>query len=286
VHLSWLQRIGLLREHSLRPQHLPPFELILSFAILATFLCAGLARAHGDSEGWEQTAGVQLMVGDSLDAGGSVFDAPDYQHTLVIPTMGERAYLLALKTQTVSMIPLTAIEWDAEQRPIPDVDAAEELGLLVSEDGVMLFDGETRSYRVQPEPPLIGDISYEKLRAAKPDYVFAAKSYTPDPKAIAALSKVATDTRIELFFGSWCSHCQHWVPKLMRVVEEAKNPRITVNVHAMSEDQSQPEDSIRAYGVSKTPTFVVVQGGDELGRIEEEPLLSVEADLVKILNAK
>jgi thiol-disulfide isomerase/thioredoxin len=259
---------------------------ILLAGLLAATLGTSMVHAHDNSEGWEQTAGVQLMVGDSLDAGGAVFDAPDYQYALVIPTTEKQAYLLALKTQTVSMLPLDAIAWDTEHRPIPDVDAAEELGLLINEDGIMMFDGATDSYRVQPEPPLVGDISYDKLRAAKPDYVFAAKSYTPDAKAMAALSKVGADTQIELFFGSWCSHCQHWVPRLMRVIDDAKNSHIQVNVHAMSEDQSQPEDSIRQYDVSKTPTFVIVQNGKELGRIEEEPLISVEADLVRILNAK
>jgi thiol-disulfide isomerase/thioredoxin len=260
--------------------------VFLSAAIFATILCAASVRAQSDAEGWEQTAGVQLVVGDSLDAGGAVFDAPDYQHTLVIPTTGDHAYLLALKAQTVSMLPKTTVSWDTEQRPIPDLDAAEELGILFNEDGVTTFDGETSTYRVQPEPPLVGDITYEKLRAAKPDYVFASKNHMPDPRAIAALSKVTTDTQIEVFFGSWCSHCQRWVPRLLRVIDDAKNPHITVNVHAMSEDQSQPEESIRKYDVSKTPTIVVVQNGAELGRIEEEPLVSMEADLVRILKAK
>ena len=255
-------------------------------ALLLSAVIALPGQAHGDADGWEQTAGVQLMVGDSLDPGGTVYDAPDYQHTLVIPTTEKQAYLLALKTQTVSVIPLDAISWDDEHRPIPDLAAAEELGLLVHDDGVMMFDGMDNAFRVQPAPPLVGDMTYAELRAAKPDYVFAAKSYTPDAKAVAALSKVATDTQIELFFGSWCSHCQHWVPRLMRVLDDAKNPHITVNVHAMSEDQSQPEDSIRKYNASKTPTFVILQTGNELGRIEEEPLVSVEADLVRILKAK
>jgi thiol-disulfide isomerase/thioredoxin len=150
----------------------------------------------------------------------------------------------------------------------------------------MSFDGVADSYQVQPEPPLVGDISYEKLCSAKPDYVFASKSYAPDPKSIAALRKVATDTQIELYFGSWCSHCKHWVPRLMKVFDETGNPHLRVNVHAMSEDQSEPAESIRKHDVSKTPTFVVVQNGAELGRIEEEPLVSIEADLVRILNAK
>lgn len=293
MHLSWFDRVGqlLVRSSGSERSDEGSFTRILFAGLLAATLGTSMAHAqaahaHDDSEGWEQTAGVQLMVGDSLDAGGAVFDAPDYQHTLIIPTTEKQAYLLALKTQTVSLLPLDAIAWDAEHRPIPDVAVAEELGLLISEDGVMTFDGATDSYRVQPAPPLVGDISYDKLRAAKPDYVFASKSYTPDAKAMAALSKVGTDTQIELFFGSWCSHCQHWVPRLMHVIDDAKNPHIQVNVHAMSEDQSQPEDSIRQYDVSKTPTFVIVQNGKELGRIEEEPLVSVEADLVRILNAK
>ncbi|MCA9727903.1 MAG: thioredoxin family protein [Candidatus Eisenbacteria bacterium] len=264
------------------------FGLVGAFvAALSLSLPTSAVWAAGDeAEGWDETAGVQLMVGEALDPGASIFDSPDYQHTLVVPSEGDAAYLLALKTQSVTAIPRTAIAWDEEHRPLPDVSAGEELGLFINNEGVMTFDGEVESYHVQPEPPLVGDISFEKLLEAKPDYVIASKKYTPDAAAVAALSKVATETQIEVFFGSWCSHCKHWVPPLIRVVEDASNPHFHISVHAMSEDQSQPADSIRKYDVSKTPTIVVVQNGQELGRIEEEPLISMEADLVRMLKAK
>jgi hypothetical protein len=42
-------------------------------------------------------------------------------------------------------------------------------------------------------------------------------------------------------------------------------------------------DLLKAYKVHITPTFVVLSGGEEIGRIERKPRVSLERDLADLL---
>jgi thioredoxin 1 len=262
-----------------------PWILVLGLAVGTANELRAENGAAGEEPpaGWEESAGLQLVVADSLDSGGRIFDAPDFQHTLVVPGGGDQAYLLTLRKQTVSLLPKKSLQWDAQDQPLPDLAAGSELGTFINDEGLIRFDTAGGSIEVRPEPPLVGLISAEKLAAAKPDYVERAKKYEPNPTAVAALKKLDQDTKILVFFGTWCSYCKHWLPTFMKTIEVVDNPRISVEYYGMSEDQSEPAGPLQTWNVGLTPTFIVVQGNRELGRIEEEPLVSIEEDLAKIL---
>jgi hypothetical protein len=87
------------------------------------------------------------------------------------------------------------------------------------------------------------------------------------------------------FFGSWCQQCKHVLPGLLRVHALTENPNFTVTLIALDEEMLEPVDWIERCGVVLMPTFIVRINGEEIGRIEEEPEASIEADLVRILSA-
>lgn len=234
-------------------------------------------------EYWEEVAGLQVLRSDASLPLARVFDSPDYLHQLIVTEASGPAFVLDLKAQSVSSLDPEAIAWSEEDLPAPDLAQALELGLFLNDAGILSFQGATEGYVIQPEPPLVGELSAEKLMASKPDYAHAAEKYTPDAKVIAALSKVQSPTVIKVFFGTWCSYCKHYLPQLMKTVEASHNPAFHIEFIGVSEDQSEPADLLGKYDVSLTPTFVVLQNGEELGRFEEEPLVSVEADLARIL---
>lgn len=250
--------------------------------ILALVGAAPVARA----DGWSEVAGLQVARADATLPLARIFDSPDFRHQLVVLNEESPALVLDLKAQSVSSLAASAIAWTDGDLPVPDLGQAVEVGTFLNDDGILGFELAEESYLVRPEPPLVGVITLEKLRAAKPDYVHAAQKFVPDESAVAAIAKVRTPTVVRVFFGTWCSYCKHWLPHLMKTVESAKNPAFTIELVGMSEDQSEPADLLRAHDISLTPTFVVLQGDEELGRIEEEPLVSIEADLARILGAK
>jgi hypothetical protein len=246
----------------------------------------GTTAAAKAGTGWDEAAGLQVMKGDSLDPDARVFDSPDYQQQMLIPGGGGLAYVLALKTQTVRALSVKAVSWTSDDKPSPDLAAVADAGRFVSDGGTISFSTDAAEWRIQPEPPLLGAVTLQELRAAKPDYVHSATRYKPDPAAIAALKGVATDTRIVVFFGTWCTYCKHWLPHFLKTFEAAANPHLTAEFFGVSEDQLEPKDALRQYAVSSTPTFVVLQGTKEIGRIVENPEVSIEADLAHILGAR
>lgn len=244
------------------------------------------AVAVTTEKAWEESAGLRCLIDDAVDPGARIFESPDYQQTMVIPSSGETAYVFYLKAQSVRTMTKSLLRWDAGELPLVDLKEGQDAGGFVSDAGAMLFVGADGTVKLEPEPPLVGGIPSGDLAAKKPDYLAAAKGYTPDAKAIAALKAVKGETQVLVFFGSWCSHCKHWVPGFLRTIEAAGNAKITASYYGVSEDMAEPAADLKKYGVTKTPTFVVMQAGREIGRIEEEPTTTIEGDLARILANK
>lgn len=239
--------------------------------------------AEDAPEPWTEAAGLQVIIADQIDGSTRLFDSPDYQHTLVIPEESEAAYVLELKSQSLHQIPMDAIAWTKAGLPIPDLTRSEAIGMFMNLEGDLSFDHGDQIIHVVPEPPLVGQITEAKLRESKPDYAHAALKYAPEAAALATLRKMPPNVEVKVFFGTWCSYCKHWVPHFLRLRDELAATKWTAEYYGMSEDQSEPGDVLGKYDISKTPTFVVLRDGKEVGRIEEEPIISMEADLVRIL---
>jgi thiol-disulfide isomerase/thioredoxin len=247
---------------------------------------ASLKRAPDGAVGWDESAGLEIAKGDSVDSGARIFDSPDYKQQLVIPSAFAATYLLELKTKTLRVISPGAIAWTDDDKPFPDVSAATDAGSFTADAGVVEFQADSIDWQIRPEPPLVGHVSLEELKEQKPEYVYAAVRYHPDPAAVALLKGVDTETHIAVFFGTWCTYCKHWLPRFLRTLDEVDNPKITADFYGMSEDQKEPADAIARYRISLTPTFVVLRGEKELGRIEENPKDSIESDLAAILGGR
>jgi thiol-disulfide isomerase/thioredoxin len=243
------------------------------------------APAPVAAEGWEESLGLEAVVGDSVDTLARIFDSPDYQRQLLLPGRGEQAFLLGLKDRVVKVLPRGAVAWTAEEQAVPDVGRGIDGGKLAKLAGEVIFDADGASWTVRPAPPLVGAITLEALRKAKPDYVRLADKYTPDPSAVKSIAS-ARETRIVVFFGSWCHLCKKAVPQLLKTVEAAKNPGLVLEFYGLTEDHQEPKDPVAKYSIVTSPVFIIIRGGKEIGRITEKPDVSVEKDLALILAAK
>lgn len=231
---------------------------------------------------WKEAGGYDLYVAGTEDPAARVFQSPDYQKLLVVPADGDFVYLLTLKSKTLEMQPRASVSLSAEGAVLAS-DRGAPSGAFTQQAADLHFKSPLGDLRLAPEPPLVGALTLETLLARKPEYGALARQYTPNG---AALSLIRADKRpleILVFFGTWCSYCKKWLPRFIRTIQEAKNPGITVRYFGVDEDHSQPEAELTKYGIRKTPTFVVLSGGTEIGRITEEPTKSMEQDLSLIL---
>lgn len=272
--------------------------LLVAAGLLAMDVARGAAPPDGNPAmagervpgpvptGWAEAEGLRTMAGDSLDLQARIFDSPDYQMELLVPGEGATVFVLDLTAKSVRTLPRKDLVWSGG-RPTPDLTGTADAGLLAIQDGVIAFTLGGVSWKIQPEPPVVGPVTLEQLMQAKPEYGIIASRYRPDPAAIRALRTLTVKTEIVIFFGTWCNYCKRWLPRFLATLEAAANANIDAEFIGVSETGGEPKAALAQYKVTETPTFIVLQGGQQIGRIENEPsAASIEEDLVRILGLR
>src|SRR5688572_19873987 len=110
------------------------------------------------------------------------------------------------------------------------------------------------------------------------------ESYKPDAAAVTNLKKaLPKDASFLVFGGMWCSDTQNLLPKFFKTLDEAGIPRKNVQLYLVDEQKNSPDKLEKQYGVNNVPTFIILQKGEEKGRVVETVKQSIEADLLKLL---
>jgi thioredoxin 1 len=231
---------------------------------------------------WSEAAGWDVFLAGAEDGEARVFQSADFQRYLILPSGTKDAIILFLKTKDVVVVPRAQI--------VATVDEATMTGALPAAAGQftrtgsdITFNAAGGAWKLAPEPPLVGELSQADLLARKKDYAAAVRAYRPKNAAVSLIKSVRQPITVTVFFGTWCSYCKHYLPGLLKTLDTAANPSITVKLVGISEDMSQPEALLTANAVTKTPTIIVASGGQEIGRIVEKPKDTIEEDLALLL---
>jgi thiol-disulfide isomerase/thioredoxin len=215
---------------------------------------------------------------------GEVYDSADYQYLLLLGGTWEMAFVLDLAPRHATPYPLQTILTPGGDLKKPGVQGASPpIPFAVDEAGRLTFSYLQDHYTIEPQPPMLGVISQQELFARQPVYKRRAGAYAPDPAILARLAEWSEDVEIVAFFGSWCQLCKHHLPSLLKVLQLATNSHLHLTMVALDENMNEPYDWITDWEVGYTPSFIVCIDGAEVGRIEEEPEISIEADLAQIL---
>lgn len=137
---------------------------------------------------------------------------------------------------------------------------------------------------------LYGAISKEDLMKAPFHKWFDSTyhAYEPAVAAITAIKKTNTkDIGIEIFLGTWCGDSKREVPRFVKLLNETSFPMKHVKIIALGSDslyKQSPQHEEAGKGIFRVPVFIVYKNGVELGRINEFPVVSLEKDILTILN--
>ncbi len=144
-------------------------------------------------------------------------------------------------------------------------------------------------------PLLLGEVSAEDILARFPEWQQEYEAYAPDAAEVARLAAIGVPVQILCVLGTWCSDSEREMPRFWKLLDEAANPDLQLRMLAVGRraDAEQagpilkelglPADIRAEYAVELVPTFIFSSGGVELGRIEETPEQSLEADATAIL---
>ncbi len=191
--------------------------------------------------------------------------------------------LVATSDRTVRYFPEVSVMRDGEGNVSLRGSPSDPICSYQYTAGQILFQAEGRKVRLHPRPPLVGAQTLETIIQHHRDYETRIRAYTPDPASVAYLGKFSRKTEIQIYFGSWCSVCEIWIPRLVKAVQAAQNPAIEIQFIALPRNFSAVP-SAKTRGIQGVPTILISQDGREVGRLFGRPESgSIEAALVKIL---
>lgn len=112
-----------------------------------------------------------------------------------------------------------------------------------------------------------------------------SNNYNPDPLVTDKLKQTLPSCEIIIFMGTWCEDTQNLLPKLYKTMMLSRS-YTNYKMYALDRNKKSKNKEQEEFKVSLVPTIVVRKNGVEIGRIVEAPKTTIEADLLKITEAK
>jgi tetratricopeptide (TPR) repeat protein len=145
----------------------------------------------------------------------------------------------------------------------------------------------------QKEPRLLGICAVKDLGREphavwyKPNY----ENYTPAAEIVDRLKGLRLERfTLKIVFGSWCGDSKREVPRMMKVLNAIGLPEKNIQLIGVHDSidvyKQSPQHEERGLNIYRVPTFIVYKKSEEIGRIVEYPVESLERDLLKILDGQ
>jgi thiol-disulfide isomerase/thioredoxin len=115
-------------------------------------------------------------------------------------------------------------------------------------------------------------------------YIKGYDDYQLKTEAINKLMDISQDgITIKVVMGIWCPDSRREVPRFMRVLDAWKFPVSKVTFIGVDDAKQSPVGEYVKLDIQRVPTFIVYKNNIETGRIIENPVTSLEQDMVNIL---
>jgi thiol-disulfide isomerase/thioredoxin len=140
-----------------------------------------------------------------------------------------------------------------------------------------------KSSTLEGEEILVGTISLEQLNLFSPWYATEYDFYKVNSEAAEELKPLVKDISITLLMGTWCEDSQREVSPMIKILEAAGYPVSSIEIIAVSEDKDTPDGIEKPFDLFNVPTLIFTKNGEEINRIVEFPIQTLEQDMLEIL---
>lgn len=125
----------------------------------------------------------------------------------------------------------------------------------------------------------VGTISAEQLNQDYSNFNREYVDYNVSNQDVALVKGIKGPIVIKALFGTWCHDSVREIPRLAKLLSAANNANISATLIAV--DRKKTTDA--AYQLKYTPTIIVYQNNQEIGRIIESPKKSIAQDIVDFI---
>ncbi|MGB3468583.1 MAG: hypothetical protein WBA74_25085 [Cyclobacteriaceae bacterium] len=136
---------------------------------------------------------------------------------------------------------------------------------------------------------LLGEASYDRLTKApfKEWFTKNEETYEPDENDIAELKTALNSVdSISIFMGTWCGDSKREVPRFTKMLKEANYDFNKLSIicvdNTWNNYKQSPENQQADANIHRVPTFIFHSNQEEVGRIVERPVASLEKDLIAV----
>jgi thiol-disulfide isomerase/thioredoxin len=109
-------------------------------------------------------------------------------------------------------------------------------------------------------------------------------TYQPNQDAVNKLTELdKNNLTIKIVMGTWCPDSRREVPRFMRILDFWNFPAEKVIFIGVDNFKNGPVGEFPSLNIERVPTFIIYKNNIESGRIIENPVTSLEQDMVNIL---
>ena len=130
---------------------------------------------------------------------------------------------------------------------------------------------------------LEGRISQRDLSDRYSWFVDARQKYVPDAGVVNALLPYSGQLEFVVVLGTWCSDSQKHVPAFYTLMDALHIADKHIELIGVDRQKRGGMVDVAPLGIEYVPTFIVFYQGKEIGRIVETPKVSLEKDLLQML---
>lgn len=134
---------------------------------------------------------------------------------------------------------------------------------------------------------LIGNFKLKDLKKSPYDswYFENYDNYELDVETAKKINKlISRKISIKVIMGTWCSDSRDNVPGFFKLMDYLKFNERRIELIGLDTDKKNPNEDELKYDIINVPTFIFYKNGEEINRIVELTIESIEKDILKILD--
>ncbi|HSR67457.1 MAG TPA: thioredoxin family protein [Acidobacteriota bacterium] len=229
---------------------------------------------------------IDISIDGSVDRKAQVYQSSQPRAFLIRSPQLDEVIVLQLQGNSVSSIASQHLTVGTDQAQLAsDYTLKDEGQFEVSRTAVgFTFDGH--DLKMQAKQDLLGFISSQDIRDFDVLWGERQAEYEAETEALQRVRSYSRGKGVEVvtYFGSWCPHCQKKVPEMMKIEEVLSDSDIAFRYYGIPRPPAfgQDPEAIEKK-LESVPTTVVLQDGEEVGRLTRDDWNEPEESLAKLL---
>lgn len=103
-----------------------------------------------------------------------------------------------------------------------------------------------------------------------------------DPDFMTMLHNANPGLGVLVFLGTWCPDSKREVPRFLKIADSSGFPSDSIRFYGLDRTKKSQDGLTDRYGIVKVPTFIFLKKGEEVGRITEAPITTLEGEMLSI----